>query len=204
MVSCSPSYRRVWVPARVPSLREVMGGGCVPGIPVCCWSSRAVPDGASRLVAWCSSTMLASNPGRPCMFSASARALRRKRCTPTEKLAAWSNVPPCALTSAAMRGSSWCHPVVPQTVGMPSPISFSRLVTAASGRVNSMATSHPASLSRVNARPPAFSAEFTLGMDGMAPLRRQGSNRLAHAPDPNHSYSHTARDWRLATGDCSA
>ena len=101
-----------------------------------------------------------------------------------EKLAAWSSAPFRASTRAVIRGSSASQPVVPVTTGMPAAISRSMLAGAASGRVNSIATSKPRVALGGERLPPAFSfRRYDRGF--VASRRRQSGDRATHLPIPD-------------------
>src|ERR1017187_4626488 len=105
----------------------------------------AVPDGASTLRAWCSSTISAESKNR-----AAWAANRIMSTAPNEKF---------GTTSARVAGASASHsvtcevrdsskPEVPTTVSSPWPMHQRRLSMTTPGCVKSTTTSHPASASR--------------------------------------------------------
>src|ERR1022692_388222 len=105
----------------------------------------AVPDGASTLRAWCSSTISAES--KNCAAWAANRIMST---APSEKF---------GTTSARVAGASASHPVtcevrdsskpeVPTTVSSPWPMHQRRLSMTTPGCVKSTTTSHPASASR--------------------------------------------------------
>ncbi len=121
----SPGRRTEWI-GTSPSIRPAV--------------RRAVPEGASSLPSWCSSTISARG-----MWRDASAAKRIISTAPTAKLGAITAL--AAPASASARSSSTCsgvRPVVPMTACTPAASAAPALAKTASGRVKSTSTSGPA------------------------------------------------------------
>jgi hypothetical protein len=120
-------------------------------------SPSAVPDGASRLALWCSSTISASH-AVPSVLAASAHS-PSSRFTPTEKLGAPTTAATSASSSSA-RSPAWVRPVVPTTAAIRRCRAWTAIAAVALGVVKSMytgAAASAASMSDVVTTPGAIS-----------------------------------------------
>ena len=176
----------------VPARTEVMGNAR-DGIrvPSRCCSRSAVPDGASSLAAWCSSSIEATNSGARGNSRASSRAARRKSCTPDREVGRVEQRPlPRPPPVAVIRGSASFQPVVPVTVGIPE---LDQPLQVGDHGIG------PGELDRhVDPRQPLGGQGSTTGVvrpshhgvDGVAALPRQRRHRFSHL--------RRCRRWRCA------
>lgn len=133
---------------RAPSSAVTVASGCgaqpasARAAAISCAVRVAVPDGASTLFGWCSSTTSADSKKR-----AAAWENFIVRTAPMEKLGATSTPvpgePASSVLSCARRSS--VQPVVPTTAWMPWRTQKSRLPITAEGAVSSTTTWAPAS-----------------------------------------------------------
>ena len=101
-----------------------------------------MPDGASRFVSACSSTISAC--GR---YRAASRAKRIISTAPTAKFGAWKTATPASRAGASAASTS--QPVVPTTDGTPRSIAARTFGNAASGAVKSTTASASSSSTSV-------------------------------------------------------
>ena len=114
--------RRVCVPGdgAGPHRGDREGRARDPPRAAVAWSTRAVPDGASSLAAWCSSRIEASNSGRPAKRRGQvARGAEKEVHADGEVGGVEQRAASGPHQRARSAASSACHPVVPVTVGMP-------------------------------------------------------------------------------------
>jgi hypothetical protein len=157
---------------------------------------RAVPEGASALSGWCSSTTSTdSKKGAACA------AKRIIRMAPMEKLGAISTPTSGASASQASSWSSrgWSKPVVPTTAWMPCSMQKRRLSITTSGWVKSTTTSAPARASSSTSSP--ASTEATSSVSGAASTARHTSEpTLPRAPStPTRTRARTCPSSPLLT-----